>query len=212
MDNILRIGVLCASLFSLGFLIGLLHRVRSFKDPGLKAEPRGLERRGIRYAFGRGMLPWEKESASQHLLTYVGGFIYHFGIFAGLLWLYSQVFAFSWGHFPLLVIRVLLAAGLVFGLGLFIKRSALPMMRGISCADDYVANLLVDGFLLSALLSTFSDPLLRLLYAVSIMMLVYLPLGKIRHCLFFFYSRILFGRFFGRRAVFPKRQDIFEVK
>lgn len=212
MDNVLRIGVLCASLFAVAFLIGLLRRVRSFKAPSLKAEPRGQERRGIQYAFGRGMMPWEKESASRHLLTYIGGFIYHFGIFAGLFWLFSRVFAAALGQFPLLAIRVLLTAGLVFGLGLFVKRSALPMMRGISCADDYVANLLVDAFLLSALLSTFSDPFSRLLYAVSILMLVYIPLGKIRHCIFFFYSRILFGRFFGRRAVFPKRQDSFEVK
>jgi hypothetical protein len=37
-------------------------------------------------------------------------------------------------------------------------------------------------------------------------MLVYIPLGKIRHCLYFFFSRTFFGKFFGRRAVFPHPQ------
>jgi hypothetical protein len=212
MENILRIGVLIAAGMSALFMIGLIRQVLSFRDPGRKAAPRGQEFKGIRYAFGRGMMPWEKESASRHLLTYAGGFIYHFGIFAGLFWLSSQIISIEWGSFVLYVMRIFLTVGLLFGLGLFIKRSALPMMRSISCADDYLANLLVDGFLLTALLSTFMPKLDWLLYAASILLLLYIPIGKIRHCFFFFYSRILFGRFFGRRAVFPRRQNSFEAK
>ena len=45
--------------------------------------------------------------------------------------------------------------------------------------------------------------LLVAFYLVSAAMLIYLPLGKIRHCLYFFFSRTFFGKFFGRRGVLP---------
>jgi hypothetical protein len=32
---------------------------------------------------------------------------------------------------------------------------------------------------------------------------LYLPFGKIRHCVFFFSTRYHFGAFFGRRGVLP---------
>ena len=38
---------------------------------------------------------------------------------------------------------------------------------------------------------------------VSIALAVYVPLGKIRHCLFFFPTRYFFGSYFGRRGVLP---------
>jgi len=37
-------------------------------------------------------------------------------------------------------------------------------------------------------------------------MFLYIPVGKIRHCFFFFYSRILFGLFYGRRGVLPQNK------
>jgi hypothetical protein len=41
------------------------------------------------------------------------------------------------------------------------------------------------------------------MYIVAAVTFVYVLLGKIRHCLYFFFSRMFFGKFFGRRAVFP---------
>jgi len=173
------------------------------------AASRGKPWRGIWYALGPGLLPWEKESASRHLTAYLGGFVYHFGIFAGFFWLFSQIFFLSLGEPGVWGLRILMTSGLLAGVGLLVKRRWHPVMRSISCPDDFVANGLVDGFLVLALLNSF-DPSLRLvLYAVSILLLLYIPVGKIRHCFFFFYSRILFGRFFGRRAVFPRSQDPF---
>ena len=39
--------------------------------------------------------------------------------------------------------------------------------------------------------------------AEAVLLLVYAPLGKIRHCLFFFTTRYQLGAFFGRRGTFP---------
>ena len=154
-------------------------------------------------------MPWEKESARRHLMTYAGGFVYHFGIFAALSWLFFQIMSLNVGEFMTGALGILTGAGLLAGLGLFVKRGLRPMMRSISCPDDYVANLLVDIFLGTALVSMFVPELKTVLYAVTMLLLLYIPLGKIRHCIFFFYSRIMFGRFFGRRGVFPRANDPF---
>ena len=104
-------------------------------------------------------------------------------------------------------IRGALAAGLLCGLGLLIKRIALSYMRFISCPDDYLSNLLVNLLLSAALLTTYSPVMQPVFFWSAIALSLYIPLGKIRHCMFFFYTRILFGAFFGRRGVLPNRPD-----
>jgi len=41
------------------------------------------------------------------------------------------------------------------------------------------------------------------MYIIAAFTFFYVPLGKIRHCLYFFFSRLFFGKFFVRRSVFP---------
>ena len=107
-----------------------------------------------------------------------------------------------------LIFQVAFSAGLLFGISLLIKRYAVKEMRAISCADDYVANLMVDGFLALALVHTLAPGITPLFYIWSVLMFLYMPIGKIRHCFFFFYVRILFGIFFGRRNVFPPQKKV----
>jgi hypothetical protein len=44
------------------------------------------------------------------------------------------------------------------------------------------------------------------MYLSAAVMLFYAPLGKIRHCIYFFLSRLFYGRFIGRRAVIHPSQ------
>jgi len=79
------------------------------------------------------------------------------------------------------------------------------VLRGISCPDDFAANVLVDLLLAAAIASLWIPGADAVLLATAALLFLYIPLGKIRHCFFFFYSRILFGIFFGRRGVLPPR-------
>jgi len=204
MESILKILAAVSAGLTLSVLIGQIVRTLGFGRLPLHSPPHGSGSRGILYAFGQGMMPWEKESARKHLITYTAGFGYHFGIFSGLLYLALVVVSgFAPPYAAMFVIRVLMAAGLVFGIGLLIKRLGVSAMRSISCPDDYTANILVDLFLMLALLDSFGLPVRVPLLIESIFMILYIPVGKIRHCFFFFYSRILFGFFYGRRGVFP---------
>jgi hypothetical protein len=203
MVKILEIGVICVSLFTAALLALQVAGTFKYGRSRLRSVPRADWRKGVIYAFGKGMMPWEKESARKHLLTYLAGFGYHFGIFSAFIYLYAAVFSIQVPPAAGMILKILTGAGLIFGLGLFIKRSAKNDMRRISSPDDFASNLLVDLFLLLALLNMFGVPARNLFYGESILLLLYIPVGKIRHCFFFFYSRIIFGRFYGRRGVFP---------
>ena len=83
------------------------------------------------------------------------------------------------------------------------KRGLKPHLRGLATPDDFVANLLTTLFALLAA-GQLAWPALRGPWlAEAILLLVYLPLGKIRHCFFFFPTRSHLGAFFGRRGTFP---------
>lgn len=212
MITVLRHGVLFSLLFSFIALTFLVFKTFSLGRKSVYASPQGDWKKGIIYAFGKGMLPWEKESTKKHLPTYLAGFIYHFGIFAALFYTLHLIIPFQISKLLLSLLRVFMASGLLCGSGLLIKRSLLTNMRKISCPDDYVSNILVDLFILTALIETFFPLIRPFFYVECIIMFLYIPMGKIRHCFFFFYSRLLFGYFFGRRGVFPPRHKQLKVR
>jgi nitrate reductase gamma subunit len=203
MFTLLKVGVAVSGLFCIVTLTVILIRTFSFGQKPTYAHPRGSSFSGVVYALGWGMLPWEKESASQHLWTYAGGILYHLGILVTLLFLSTVLLGISLPATFLLIERILLTIGLISGVTLLIKRVSKPSMRALSSGDDYWANVLVDLLLLSALASTFTEKALIPFLIIAIVTFIYLPFGKLRHCVFFFYSRILFGDFFGRRGILP---------
>lgn len=156
---------------------------------------------GVLYAFTLGMAPWAKESTRRHLWAYLRGIVFHLGIFAGLAALLSSPW-WPWVPFPL---RVLVAAvtglGAVCGLLGAVARRLEPNLRALSTPDDHAAVLLVTAFLAATGLALAYAAWLPAMYLASALMLVYAPLGKIRHCVYFFFSRRFFGLFVGRRGV-----------
>jgi hypothetical protein len=198
-----KAAVVAAFAFALIALAGLVRRILKIGGQPDFARADGSPRRGMIYAFSTGMLPWEKESVSDHLPTFVAGLLYHFGIFSALLLLVLVITGNDAGRFLTVILRFALLAGLISGIGLLLKRTALTKMRMISVPDDFWANLLVDATLAMALMVTFTRTAIPVFLVISAVLLVYVPFGKIRHCVFFFYTRIVFGAFFGRRGVLP---------
>jgi hypothetical protein len=205
MLSLLRFGVIFSFLFSIISLSVLVLKTFSFGKKPLYAKPRGDAKKGVIYAFGRGMLPWEKESSSKHLPAYVSGMLYHAGIFAALFYLLSLILSLELSKPFIFVLRSLFFLGFLGGFTLLFKRIFLPPMRKISCPDDFAANAIVDLFLIFAFVHTYSVRATPLFFLLAVVMFLYIPVGKIRHCVFFFYARILFGLFYGRRGVLPPK-------
>lgn len=208
MGTILKYAVIASFLFAVVSLTILVLKTFSFGKKELYSEPNGSVKKGIVYAFGKGMMPWEKESAGNHLPTYIGGVLYHGGVFLSIAYLITVIVPIEIPAAVLLIFQVFCGLGIVTGLGLLVKRYSKPHMRALSVPDDAVANILVDIFLIAAFLHTLFPGMTLYLFPASIVMFLYMPFGKIRHCFFFFYVRILFGTFYGRRGVFPQKPHV----
>jgi hypothetical protein len=200
-------GVIVSGFFSAGALVYLVLKRRSFGRKPYFSIPLGSARQGVAYAFGQGMMPWEKESARLHLPAYLAGVFYHLGIFSGLAILFIKVFSLNGPALGQNIFRWGVGLGLVSGVGLLLKRIFVPNVRRLSRPDDFGANAIVDIFLAAALAASLDARAVTFLLGYSILLFLYIPAGKIRHCVFFFYSRFLFGTFFGRRGVLPPGHD-----
>jgi hypothetical protein len=206
MDDVLIYGVVISavvSLFALAYLllITLKAGIKPFYSTG-----HGKSSMGIVYALSMGLAPWEKESAAKHLPTYISGILYHLGIFTGMAYTIAVLFQLSFSLILLRIIQIFLGAGILNGIGLLFKRILVSYMKKISYPDDYLSNILVDIFLFLALLDTIFLEIRSFYLLCVIILFLYIPVGKIRHCFFFFFSRILFGRYYGRRGVLPHKQ------
>ncbi|UCC41064.1 MAG: hypothetical protein JSV96_06450 [Candidatus Aminicenantes bacterium] len=208
MFSILKIGVILSCFVSFFSLSILVRKTFSFGRKPTYAQSRHRRMRGVIYAFSRGMMPWEKESAAKHLPTYIAGLLYHIGLFLALFYLFFLVFSLELDNTIILLLRISFSLALLCGLALIGKRILLPTMKKISCPDDFFANAIVDLFLLLSLWHTYTTSIAPAFFLVSIIMFLYIPVGKIRHCVFFFYTKILYGLFYGRRGILPPTRMI----
>jgi hypothetical protein len=163
---------------------------------------------GLKYAFTSGMMPWAKESTRIHMLAYLRGIGFHIGIFAAIG---AVVISPFWGFFRPLFIWTLfwvLTLGAILGAAGGVMRITEHHLRGLSLPDDHFAVWVTTLFIALAALAVLNEAFMIPMYIVSAITFVYVPLGKIRHCLYFFFSRMFFGKFFGRRAVLPHAEGI----
>lgn len=185
-------------------VLGIAFRIRDIMTRPFKSDlsrARGAVRRGVLYAFTLGMAPWEKESTRRHWAAYFRGIFYHLGIFMS----FGVLLASPWLNLiPLPVIWLALlvtTVGAVAGFAGVIMRLADENERVLSIPDDYLSVFLTSLFVGLACLSLISPSLLPVFYVVTAVMLVYIPFSKIRHCVYFFYSKFFFGLGFGHRGV-----------
>ena len=80
-------------------------------------------------------------------------------------------------------------------------RLAEENLRALSLPDDYFSVFLTSLFTALAFAVLLWPVTLPLFYVVAAAMLIYIPFSKIRHCVYFFYSKFFFGQSFGHRGV-----------
>lgn len=193
------------ALFGLAFaVVGLVLRWQRTQRRPLavdRSPARGSPRAGMLYAFTLGMAPWAKESTRRYMLSYLRGVAFHVGIFAGLAALAVSPW---WSVLPTFI-RWLLATvtgfGAIFGAIGEISRWVERNLRAMSTPDDHLSVVIVSLFLAMTCGALLSPAWMTAMYLVAAIMLIYVPLGKIRHCIYFFFSRRFFGLLVGRRGV-----------
>jgi len=161
---------------------------------------------GVFYSFTGGMDPRHKESAYLNLPTYVSGVIFHIAVFVTIVLFFLFLTGVNPGQSASLILSVVAFSGAVTGAGMLIKRLRDPKLRYLSNADDFISLLLVIVFLILAGLTLLIPAAYPVFMLASSLLLLYMPLGKLRHAVYFFAARIHLGRFYGWRNVWPPRK------
>jgi hypothetical protein len=158
---------------------------------------------GVAYAFTLGMAPWEKESTRIHRVSYIRGVLLHVGIFVSLVLLVLSLFvSHLWPPLRVLAI-VVTGVGAVAGLSASLWRFIGRIERRLSYPDDYASVIVVSGFVALTFWWLIVPSIQPWWYLLSSLMLLYIPFSKIRHFVYFFFTRFFFGDHFGRRGVLP---------
>lgn len=192
-------------IFSLAFALGgaviwviqLLSRA-GIRDP---SPPKGSAGLGVLYSYTLGMLPWTKDSARLHPAVYLRGIIFHLGIFTGVLVLLWSFFTATREPTLTLILTVILGLGLAAGLTSILLRLWDPKLRAISMPDDYISPALMTLFLLAAALYASGQWDRTPFYIITSFLWLYLPWSKVRHCVYFFFSRTILGAMRGHRGL-----------
>ncbi len=196
-----------ALLFSVVIFARKLQVFNRLARPIEHPSPRGSTAQGLLYAYTIGMAPWSKESTRLHWLSYLRGVAFHMGIFLSL----GLLVISPWLESLPELLRLLLAAcalfACLFGMIGFASRFVDPNLKSLSTPDDYAAVLVVSLFLGAASIAAAFPAWLPLFYGMAMIMLVYAPFSKIRHCLYFAYARLFFGKAMGMRGVLPHSQQ-----
>jgi len=167
--------------------------------------------RAVMYSNTTAMLPTKKESAYLHLPAYTAGVIFHIGTFLGLAFFVIFFFAAPalFGEYSLwkLLIVGVLAASVVCGCILLLERLISRKLRALSTLDDYISCLLTTLFqLFTGLYLIFGNDLGVYYYLLASVFLLYIPVGKLRHVVYFFAARYHLGFFYGWRNSWPPHQ------
>ncbi len=161
---------------------------------------------GIVYSFTAAMNPATKESASLNKPVYFAGVIYHLGTFVALLLFLIYIAGWGTGEIVSRIAAYFLFFSAVFGIAMLLKRITDKVLFLISSFDDYISNILVTFFQVTAglfLIFPFAEPVFMISAGL---LLLYIPLGKLKHAIYFFAARYHIGYFYGWRNVWPERK------
>jgi hypothetical protein len=100
-----------------------------------------------------------------------------------------------------------LSVSAMSGIGILVKRITLEKVRSLSNMDDYLSNTLVTLFQIATFCVLWSEGFFGF-YCISVsLLLLYIPVGKLKHVLYFFAARYQLGIFYGWRGIWPLRKS-----
>jgi len=181
------------------------YRIISMGNPPEYARRAGNIGKAVRYSFTGAMSPKVKESAYLHMPTYFAGIIYHLGTFLAIFLFIASLFnIWSQGWFMWIAVAMLSAAG-ISGIAILIKRFSKHELRALSNPDDYISNILVTAFQFITVIAMVNPQYIPAYFIIVSLLMLYFPLGKLKHAVYFFAARYHLGLFYGWRGVWPPK-------
>lgn len=202
--KIISIAALLICFLTLAFHLIRLIRLGLPKDYSKK---KGDLNKAIPYSFTGAMNPLIKESAYLHLPTYTAGILYHSGTFICLVLYFLFLADTGFSKTIQLILICVLAITSLSGLGILIKRITIKKLNHLSNPDDYISNLLVTVFQILTLIVLIKESYFAYYFVFAGLLFLYLPVGKLKHSLYFFAARYHLGLFYGWRGIWPLKSQ-----
>lgn len=174
---------------------------------------------GAAISFLKGALIWPfipraKNTFTRNPIIYLAGGMFHLGLFVVILLgtahmlAWKSLLGFGWPTLPLPVVDFLAAAAIVAMVILFINRLINPVLRLISGPAEWLNLLFVFLPMITGYMMThhmfFPYEVLYSIHMIAVdVMLIWIPLSRISHFVFYFFSRAIHGADFGKRGVNP---------
>lgn len=171
---------------------------------------------GIR-SFLKGLIiwpfiPWVKNTFTKNPLIYIGGGLFHLSLFAVIILgtphmlVWKSLIGFGWKTLPLPIVDWLAVGGIIAMLILLINRRMNPVLKLISGPAEYLSWLFVFVPMVTGYMMThhlwFQYEVLYSFHMISVnLLLIWIPLSRISHFMFYFFSRAIHGSQFGKRGV-----------
>jgi nitrate reductase gamma subunit len=193
--------------FAVCSLVCLFHFIRLVKlgKPVDYSQKTGKIGKAIGYSFTGAMNPAKKESAFLHLPTYTAGILYHLGTFAAIVIFILILTGISPGNPFNVFLIVFFLITAICGTSILIKRIVNHELKALSNPDDYFSNILVTAFQFITALILSNPSVLPYYFILASILFFYLPVGKLKHTVYFFAARYHLGFFYGWRGVWPPK-------
>lgn len=189
-------------------LIRFIHLVKMGNPKDLSQKKGNIFQSEV-YSYTVAMMPNKKESAYLHIFSFTAGILFHiatllcFVLFVLFFFIAPQ--AMLWNIRWILSLIILIGA--FSGFALFIKRMLVKKMRNLSNLDDYLSNFLTTFFQMCTILYLLLGNVVAPLYYIVLGILcLYMPIGKLKHVLYFFAARYHLGFFYGWRGSWPPKK------
>lgn len=194
----------CALVFLYRFI-----RLINMGAPKDLSQKSGNVQKAVLYSCTTAMAPNNKESAYLHLPTFISGVFFHIGTFVAIgtfLWLTADTFLnIGTPQILVYILSITLLITFLNGLSIFIKRLAKKELRDLSGFDDYFSNGISSLVQLFTALYLLYPHLAVTYYILVTLMFLWMPIGKTKHLLYFFFARYHLGFFYGWRGTWPPK-------
>jgi nitrate reductase gamma subunit len=204
------------------FIAGMVYRLVHVIFLGWskdKVPAKGSKAGGVAKSFLQGIvawpfIPWQKNTFKRNPVIYLAGGLFHLGLFVVLvlggahMLVWKSLLGFGWGTLPLPIVDWFAAVTIVAIVVLFINRLINPVLKLISGPSEWLNLLFVFLPMISGYIMThhlwFRYEVIYSIHMLTVdFLLIWIPLSRISHFMFYFFSKAIHGADFGKRAVNP---------
>ena len=180
---------------------------------------KGSKLGGAVISFLKGILIWPfvpfvKNTFNRNPLIYLAGGLFHLSLFVVVvlgtahMLVWKSLLGFGWRTLPVPIVDWMAAVGIVAIIALFINRLVNPVLKLITGPAEWMNLLVVFIPMVTGYMMThhlwFRYEVLFSLHMISVnLLLIWIPLSRISHFMFYFFSKSIHGADFGKRSVTP---------